>query len=123
MKLGEKLKHLRESRGYMQRDVANDLGIAPNTLSGYERNVRNPDSETLKALAVYYGVTVDDLLGTLSIKELEAEMPEGATVLRRMKNMPPSAQKRMLSIINAVLDEEEKALRERNNRYKQEKDK
>lgn len=123
MKLGEKLKHLRENRGYMQRDVANDLGIAPNTLSGYERNVRKPDSETLKALAVYYGVTVDDLLGTLSIKELEAEMPEGAIVLRRMKNMPPSAQKRMLSIINAVLDEEEKALRERNNRYKQEKDK
>jgi transcriptional regulator with XRE-family HTH domain len=66
--LGEKLKELRDNRGIMQRDVAEVLGIAPNTLSGYERDLRNPDSETLIKLANYYGVSVDYLLGKEDIK-------------------------------------------------------
>jgi len=63
MSIGERLVKLREERGYLQRDVADKIGIAPNTLSGYERNLRNPDSETLVKLANFYGVTVDYLLG------------------------------------------------------------
>lgn len=63
MSIGERLVKLREERGYLQRDVADKIGIAPNTLSGYERNLRNPDSETLAKLANFYGVTVDYLLG------------------------------------------------------------
>ncbi len=63
MTTGERLTKLRESKGYMQKDVADKLGIAPNTLSGYERNLRNPDSEILLKLASFYNVTVDYLLG------------------------------------------------------------
>lgn len=109
MKLDSKLKELREERGIMQKDVAIDLGIAPNTLSGYERGLRKPDSETLKKLAGYYGVTVDYLLGEQnSLDDLELKIPEGVTILRRMKNMSPSAQKRMLQIMKALIDEEER---------------
>lgn len=70
MSIGEKLTKLREEKGYMQRDVAEKLEIAPNTLSGYERNLRNPDSETLVKLANFYNVSVDYLLG---MKELDAD--------------------------------------------------
>jgi Predicted transcriptional regulators len=60
---GERLTKLREERGYMQRDVAEKLGIAPNTLSGYERDMRKPDSDTLIKLAKFYNESVDSLLG------------------------------------------------------------
>jgi len=113
VELGEKLQTLRESRGYMQRDVAANLEIAPNTLSGYERGLRNPDSEILIKLAKFYGVTVDFLLGTEnSVSELEEEMPEGFTVLRRMKTLSPLAKNRMIQIMKTLLEEEERVKKE-----------
>lgn len=63
MDIGERLTKLREDRGYLQRDVADKIGIAPNTLSGYERNLRSPDTNTLVKLANFYGVSVDYILG------------------------------------------------------------
>jgi len=63
MSIGERLTRLREERGYLQRDVADKIGIAPNTLSGYERNLRSPDPNTLVKLAKFYGVSVDHILG------------------------------------------------------------
>lgn len=63
MDIGERLTKLREDRGYLQRDVADKIGIAPNTLSGYERNLRSPDTNTLVKLANFYGVSVDHILG------------------------------------------------------------
>jgi transcriptional regulator with XRE-family HTH domain len=63
MSIGEVLTKLREERGYMQRDVAEKLGIAPNTLSGYERDLRKPDSDVLLKLAKFYNVTTDHILG------------------------------------------------------------
>lgn len=62
MTIGAKLKTLREDKGYMQRDVARILEIAPNTLSGYERDTRTPDAMALKKLANFYNVTVDFLV-------------------------------------------------------------
>jgi transcriptional regulator with XRE-family HTH domain len=68
MSVGERLTKLRENKGFMQKDVAEKLGIAPNTLSGYERDLRNPDSNTLIKLAKFYNVSVDSLLGTKDIE-------------------------------------------------------
>lgn len=68
MSIGERLTVLREEKGYMQRDVAHKLEMAANTLSGYERNLRKPDSETLIKLAKFYNVSTDYLLGVAEIK-------------------------------------------------------
>jgi transcriptional regulator with XRE-family HTH domain len=68
MSVGERLTRLREEKGFLQRDVADKIGIAPNTLSGYERDLRSPDPKTLIKLANFYSVSVDYLLGT---KEVE----------------------------------------------------
>ena len=44
-------------------DAANILGISNGTLSGYERNYRDPDTETLNKMANLYEVSNDWLLG------------------------------------------------------------
>lgn len=63
MTLGERLKAAREKKGWSQLYVAQKLGIANTVLSNYERDYRDPDTETLKRLAELYEVSTDYLLG------------------------------------------------------------
>lgn len=71
--LGERLRYLREKRGWSQTLVCKKLGISNSTLSGYERDYREPDTDTLSRLAGLYGVTTDYLLGRSKDKQLKIE--------------------------------------------------
>lgn len=61
--LPKRLKELREKSGYLQKFVADKLGVKSNTLSGYENGTRSPDPDMLISLAKLYDVTTDYLLG------------------------------------------------------------
>ncbi|EGQ19218.1 XRE family transcriptional regulator [Sporosarcina newyorkensis 2681] len=63
MSLGFRLKKEREKRSWSQVEVANKVGITNAVLSNYERDYRDPDTETLKKLADLYDVSTDFLLG------------------------------------------------------------
>ena len=71
MKLAERLKKLREERGFMQKFVADSIGVRSNTLSGYENGTRSPDPETLIKLSSFYNVSTDYLLGKSDIQNAE----------------------------------------------------
>lgn len=60
--LGNRLKEAREKKRYTQLEVATKLGISNGTLSGYERDYRDPDTDTLRRLASLYEVTTDWLM-------------------------------------------------------------
>ena len=62
MTFGEALKDLIEEHGLTQKQLALNLGISPSTLGGYIQGTREPDFQTLKALAQYFRVTTDYLL-------------------------------------------------------------
>lgn len=61
--LGKRLKESRNRMKLSQQDAAKSLGISNGTLSGYERDYRKPDTETLEKLADFYEVSIDYLLG------------------------------------------------------------
>lgn len=61
--LAQRLKNLRDEKGYLQKFVADKIGVRSNTLSGYENGTRSPDPDMIKTLAELYGVTTDYLLG------------------------------------------------------------
>ncbi|MCU1804788.1 helix-turn-helix transcriptional regulator [Cytobacillus firmus] len=63
MSLGIRLKKEREKRKWSQKEVAEKIGITNAVLSNYERDYRDPDTETLKKLADLYEVETDYLLG------------------------------------------------------------
>lgn len=63
MSLGKELRQARERKGLQQVDVARILKITSQSLSNYERDVREPDADTLYNLAEVYEVSVDHLLG------------------------------------------------------------
>ena len=57
-----KIKDFRIKKGLSQKDLAKQLGIAPNTYNQYEKNKRQPDLKTLQDIADYFEVTIDDLI-------------------------------------------------------------
>ncbi len=60
---GERLRELRKITKQTQKELANAIGSAESTVSMYEMEKREPDFETLEALADYFNVDVDYLLG------------------------------------------------------------
>lgn len=61
--LGERLKELREDRGYTQKQLSEKLGVNSVTYLHYEKEQREPPLSLLADMAVFFGVSVDYLLG------------------------------------------------------------
>ncbi len=57
----ENLRRLRQSKGYTQEQVADHLGVSPQSVSRWECGATFPDILLLPTIAEYYCVTVDDL--------------------------------------------------------------
>ena len=83
--IGEKIRKLRRDRNLTQEEVASHLGISFQSVSKWERGDGYPDITLLPALANYFGVTVDELLGMneLSAREWYEEVNATWEVNRR----------------------------------------
>ncbi|MBR4256045.1 MAG: helix-turn-helix transcriptional regulator [Clostridia bacterium] len=67
--LSKQLKKLRMEKGNTQEDLANHLGITTQAVSKWEREEGYPDITLLPAIASYYNVSIDDLLGVGAIEK------------------------------------------------------
>ena len=57
------IKEARERAGLSQKELAEKIGVAPNTFHGYESGKHDPKSNVLADIARVCGVSVDFLLG------------------------------------------------------------
>lgn len=64
---GELLAELRQDRHMTQDQLAKILYVSAGTISNYENNVHFPDVDRLAAMADYFNVTTDYLLGRCSV--------------------------------------------------------
>ncbi|MDO5399913.1 MAG: helix-turn-helix transcriptional regulator [Eubacteriales bacterium] len=71
LKIGETIKALRRQRDLTQEEVAAHLGISFQSVSKWERGEGYPDITMLPALANYFHVTVDELLGMDELAKAE----------------------------------------------------
>ena len=58
-----RIRELREERGWRGQDLADQLHVKKNTVSRYEREDRQLDPPTICALCDIFGCTADYLLG------------------------------------------------------------
>lgn len=95
-----RIQEIRKSKGIKQKELAEKLGIAANTLSQYETGNREPDIETTKKIAKELGVTVDELIW------VKKEKPSGKNAegqeeefIRLFKSLPRETQEREIAYL------------------------
>ncbi|WP_438447449.1 helix-turn-helix domain-containing protein [Gorillibacterium sp. sgz5001074] len=96
MKLGDRLKAERERKGWSQIFVAEKVGITNTVLSNYERNYRDPDTDTLRKLADLYEVSIDYLLGR-EISGVDNDQ-DIQFIMRARKDLSPKAYERFMKL-------------------------
>ncbi len=70
MELGKKIRQLRFKAGLTQEQLADRLGIGPQSVSKWENAVAMPDITTLPLLAEIFGTSIDDLFDLTSEQRL-----------------------------------------------------
>ena len=63
VQFSDRLRALRTGRGLSQMDFAKQIRISKSSVNMYERGEREPSFETLEAIADYFNVDMDYLLG------------------------------------------------------------
>ena len=68
--LAKRLKGLRENRRVYQREIADHLGLSFRGYQNYETGQSEPKIATLIAIADYYQVSIDYLVGRTDVPDL-----------------------------------------------------
>lgn len=97
----ERLKWLREEKGYSMRQMAIALNLPYTTYVNYEQNKREPSSEILILISKYFGVSIDYLMGRTdqpesSKTELSDHEQEVITAYRDNPDMQPAVDRLLL---------------------------
>lgn len=78
-----RIKEAREMAGMSQKELAEKIGVAPNTFHGYESGKHDPKSNLLADISRICGVTVDFLLGLEEMKNTPTSSADDAGVLTK----------------------------------------
>ena len=73
MEFNEKLQELRKQRGLTQEELAEKLYVSRTAISKWESGRGYPNIDSLKAIAKFFSVTVDELLSTDEILTIAEE--------------------------------------------------
>ena len=67
----EKFKQLRKDKDLTQEQIADILHVSPKCVSRWETGANYPDVDSLPHIAIFFEVTLDELLGTEAIRSEE----------------------------------------------------
>ena len=73
MEFNEKLQELRKQKGITQEELASKLYVSRTAISKWESGRGYPSIDSLKLIAQYFSVTVDELLSSDEILTLAEE--------------------------------------------------
>lgn len=76
---GNRLRALRTEKGLSQMDFSKQIRISKSSVNMYERGEREPSFETLEAIADYFNVDMDYLLGKSDVVRKSPVFPAVTT--------------------------------------------
>ena len=71
MEMGKEIRRLREDRGITQEALAEALNVTAQSVSKWERGTSMPDVQLLPQIAIYFGVTIDQLFAMAPEQQME----------------------------------------------------
>lgn len=102
-KFSQVIKKLRKEKGLTQQELADVVGITATGVSYWESGNAIPNTETLKKLANYFGVTVNYLLGIKDNFE-EEDNSRTAILFRKAEQVDPKEKDKLLDILDSTID-------------------
>lgn len=116
MKINEKLKMLMENKGITNYRLAKEIGCSPTTVGYWLQGKSAPTAESIQAIAGYFGVSTDYLMGTDDTdteeryeKQEVADMleeirkkPELRTMFSITRNATPEQLRQYINVIKAI---------------------
>ena len=111
----KRLKTLREHAKIIQSELARALDVTQGTVGNWETGTRIPDSDTLKDVANYFGVSIDYLLGNDNREEANAQFddPKIRLLARHLAEIQDEDRKRLIENIEGTIKIYQKARGER----------
>ena len=101
---GKRVARLRKQAGLSQQAVADELGIAQQTLAHYEVGRLRMPVSLLPKLAQLFGVPGDDLLGlTGTSAGKRRPTPKLQQQIERLHRLPKAKQKLVMQMLEGVL--------------------
>src|SRR5690349_3708512 len=103
--LGQRIAALNKEAGLSQQAVADQLGIAQQTLAHYEVGTARMPVSIVPSFAKLYGVDANDLLGLQSGSGKRGPAPLLQQKIERLSRLPKAKQKFVIEMLDGVLSQ------------------
>lgn len=105
LKIGEKVRTLRLQQKMTQDQLADRLGVSYQSISRWENGITYPDIEFLPAIADYFSVSLDYLMGQDDAEKRRAINKQ----INRIANMNENNEDELIELIRSCRREKENA--------------
>jgi transcriptional regulator with XRE-family HTH domain len=104
---GQRLERLRMQAGYSLRELAKEIGISARMIVYYEKHSERPPAHILPQVANALGVTTDQLLGVIPLKQ-NARTADNRLWRRfkKVEQLPVPQRKQITQILDTFLERE-----------------
>ena len=117
MNIGRNILELRKQKNITQEDLAAELGVTAAAVSKWENNYTLPDILMLCALADYFAVTTDELLGRHTEPKYAVILTENHTLGKRIEALAVQHGFHITGIFTDPYEATTSALEEENTQY------
>ena len=87
MDLGKRFKHFREMKKLTLKDAAELIGVKYYQLGNYETNRSEPSISVLKKMSQVYEISIDGLVGNISLKKKEKDYSMMDDILKQLNEL------------------------------------
>lgn len=103
--LGQRIAERRKAAGVTQVQLAEQLGIAQQTMAHYEGGVSRIPVDVLTQVADQLGVSVEDLIGVRAKRSTgkRGPAPKLQQQLERIQSLPAAKQRAIVQVLDSVL--------------------
>lgn len=87
LSIGEKISIFRKRKGISRKQLAEILGVSPQTISNYENGVTSPETPMLSTIATVLDIKLDNILFEPDAEKKGSHVHKPRLTQTQMKNM------------------------------------